>query len=159
MLLLQRADLSLQRAHGIDGLVDLVQQALAFRSGVLEFAHNPRDQHLFARDQPAGVARGGGLDLGGRCGLLLFEHHNSLLVLDQRVGAGHGRLDAGQHHLLGEFLIVEDHHLFNVAHAALQVLAQRGNLANYDGRTRDGLEHAHLPALDALGNLDFALAR
>ena len=33
------------------------------------------------------------------------------------------------------------------------------NLANHDGRPRDRLQHAQLAALDALGNLDFALAR
>ena len=32
------------------------------------------------------------------------------------------------------------------------------DFADDDGRTRDGLEHAHLAALDALGDFDFALA-
>ncbi len=92
-------------------------------------------------------------------GLLLFERGDFLLVLDQRVDAGDGGLDARQHHLFGELLVVEDHHFLDVAHAALQILAQRGNLANHDGRTGDGLEHAHLAALDALGDFHFALAR
>ncbi len=48
---------------------------------------------------------------------------------------------------------------FDVAHAALQVFAQGHDLADHDGRTGDGLEHAHLPALDALGDLHLALAR
>ena len=98
------------------------------------------------------------LVLGPDGGLLLFQLRNLLLVLDQRVDAGHGGLDARQHHFFGELLVVEDHNFFDVAHAALQVLAQRHDLANHDGRTRDGLEHAHLAALDALGDLHLALA-
>ena len=41
----------------------------------------------------------------------------------------------------------------------LQVLAQGENFANHDGRARKRLEHAHLPALDALGDFNFAFAR
>ena len=83
---------------------------------------------------------------------------NLLLVLDQRVDAAYGGLDARLHHLFGELFLVEDHHFFDVAHAALEVFAQGDDLANHDRRARDGLEHAHLAALDALGDFDFALA-
>jgi hypothetical protein len=55
-LLVERANLALERAHGVDGLVDLVEQALALEGGVLELAHDARDEHLFAGDEPAGVA-------------------------------------------------------------------------------------------------------
>ncbi len=58
VLLVERANLPLQRAHGVHGLVDLVQQALALHGRVLEFAHDARDVDLFAGDEPAGVARG-----------------------------------------------------------------------------------------------------
>ena len=92
-------------------------------------------------------------------GRLLVELGNLLLVLHQRVDARHGRPHARLHHVFGEFFLVEDHDFFHVAHAALQVLAQRHDLANHDGRARNGLQHAHLPALDALGDFDFALAR
>ena len=47
VLLLQRANLALQGAHGVHGLVDLVQQALALQSRVLEFAHDARDAAPF----------------------------------------------------------------------------------------------------------------
>ena len=33
------------------------------------------------------------------------------------------------------------------------------DFANHDGRARNRLQHAHLPALDALGDFDFAFAR
>ena len=79
--------------------------------------------------------------------------------MTQRVDAGHGGLDARLNHLFGELFVVEDDHFFDVAHAALEVFAEGHDLANHDGRARDGLEHAHLAALDALGDFDFALAR
>ncbi len=92
-------------------------------------------------------------------GQLLFKLRNLLLVLHQRVGPRHGGLHARLHHFFGELFLVEDHHFFHVAHAALQVFAQRRNFANHDRRARNRLQHAHLPALDALGDLHFAFAR
>ena len=115
-------------------------------------------KHLFAGDHPAGVADGVGLVFGDRGGLLLFILRDLLLVLDQRFNAGNGGLDARLHDVLGEFLVVEDHHFLDVANAALEVFAEGGNLADDNGRAGDGLEDAHLAALDALGDLDLALA-
>ena len=82
-LLVQRADLPLQRAHGVHGLVDLVQQPLALNRCVLQFAHDSRDEDLFARDQPAEAPRVADPSLGRRlnCGLLLLKLRNPLLVL------------------------------------------------------------------------------
>ncbi len=161
VLLFEGADLALEGAHGVDGLVDLVEQALALESRVFEFADDARDEHLFAGREPAVVAVFADLGLGGGCGAceLLFELRDSFLVLEQRVDAGHGCLDARLNHLFGEFFVVEDDDLFDVAHAALEIFAERHDLANHDGRARDGLHHAHLAALDALGDFDLALAR
>ena len=100
-----------------------------------------------------------GLGLHRRLRRPLVVLRDLLLVLHQRVNAGHGRAHAGLHHVFGEFFLVEDHDFFYVAHAALQVFAERHDLANHDRRTGDGLEHAVLAALDALGDFDFALAR
>ncbi len=100
-----------------------------------------------------------GLRLDAGCGCLLFELRDLLLVLDQRVDAGNGGPHARLHHVFGELFFVEDHDFFYVAHAALQVFAERHDLANHDGRTGNGLEHAVLAALDALGDFDFAFAR
>ncbi len=121
-----------------------------------------REMYTFSRrDRPAQPPRFLHLGLAARRNrsLLLFKLRNLLLVLHQRVGARHGGLHAGLHHFLGELFLVEDHHFFHVAHAALQVFAQRRNLADHDGRARNRLEHAHLAALDALGDLHFAFAR
>ena len=79
-------------------------------------------------------------------------------MLDQRFDADDGGLDARLHHVFGELFVVEDHHFLDVAHAALQILAQSGNLADHDRRAGDGFQHAHLAALNALGDLDLALA-
>ena len=92
-------------------------------------------------------------------GQLLFELRNLLLVLHQGVDARHGGFDASLHYLFGELFLVEDHHFFHVAHAALQVFAEGRDFADDDGRTRNGFEHAHLAALDTLGDFDFAFAR
>ena len=88
-----------------------------------------------------------------------LEFRDVLLVLDQGVNARHGGADARLHHVFGELFLVEDHDFFDVAHAALQVFAEGHDFADHDGRARDGLEHAHLAALDALGDFHFAFAR
>src|ERR1700733_3076063 len=56
MLLFQRLDLPLEHAHGVYGLVDLVQQTLTFRVGVLQFADNARDFYPLAIHHPARLA-------------------------------------------------------------------------------------------------------
>ena len=60
--------------------------------------------------------------------------------------------------LFGELFFVEGDDFLDVADAAAQVFAEADDLANDDGRARDGLHDAHLAALDALGDFDFALA-
>ena len=79
-------------------------------------------------------------------------------MLDDEVNAGNGGLDARLHHIFGELFFVEDNHFFDVAHTALEVFAEGDDFADHDGRAGDGLEHAHLAALNALGDFDFALA-
>ena len=120
-----------------------------------------REMSTFSRAMSQRVWRASDLGLGGGrgAGQLFVERGDSLLVLDQRVDAGDGGLDAGLHHLFGELFFVEDHHFLYVADAALEVFAESDDLANDDGRAGDGLEHAHLAALDALGDFDFAFAR
>src|SRR6266478_1432010 len=59
----------------------------------------------------------------------------------------------------GQFLIVELHDFFDRPRALAQILANRDQLFNHDRRPRDRLHYHQLPALDALGNRDFAFAR
>ena len=61
-------------------------------------------------------------------------------------------------HLFRELFFVEGDDFLDVANAALEVFAEADDFANDDGRTRDGLDHAQLAALDALGDFDFAFA-
>ena len=142
-------------------LLTLSSRRLRSMGSVLELADDARDEDFFAGDEPAGVARGGELGLvsaGGHGSLLLFERGNLLLVLDERVDAGDGGFDAGLHDIFRELFLVEDDDFFYVAHAALEVFAEGDDLADDDGRAGDGLEHAELAALDALGDFDFAFA-
>ena len=50
----ERLDLALERAHGVDGLVDLVEQALLLAVGVLQLADDAGDEDILA----AHAARG-----------------------------------------------------------------------------------------------------
>jgi hypothetical protein len=59
----------------------------------------------------------------------------------------------------GDLLFVEENDFLDGAHAALQVLTHRDDLADDDGRARQRLQHAELAALDALGDFNFAFAR
>ena len=161
VLRLERLDLPLQRAHGIDGLVDLVEQPLLLAVGVLELADDAVDVHMLAADQPARLADFLGLRLGvlaSRRRQLLFESGQLLLVLDDHVDTADGGAHARLQDLFGQLFFVEGDHFLDVADAAAQVFAQRDDLANYDRRARDGLHHAYLTALDALGDLDLTLA-
>ena len=102
-----------------------------------------------------------GLGLGVfavRRGELLFERVNLLLVLEDDVDAAGGGANACLQDLFGELFFVEGDDFLDVADAAAQVFAEADDLANDDGRARDGLHDAELAALDALGDFDFALA-
>ena len=86
------------------------------------------------------------------------EQRCFLLVLEQSIDAADGDTDARLQNLFGDFFFVEDHHFLDVAHATLEVFAQGDDLANDNGRTGDGFKHPQLPALNALGNLNFAFS-
>ncbi len=79
-------------------------------------------------------------------------------MFGQIVDAAGDVLQAILDHFLGDLLLVEEHDLLDRAHAALQVLADSHDFANHDGRARQRFQHPQLPALDALGDLHFALA-
>ena len=60
---------------------------------------------------------------------------------------------------IGHLFFVEGDNFLDAAHALAQVLAQRDDFVDDDGRARNGFENAVLPALDALGDFHLALAR
>ncbi len=79
-------------------------------------------------------------------------------MLDDGVDAAGGGADARLEDLFGELFLVEGDDLLDVADAAAQVFAEADDLADDDGRPGDGLHDAELPALDAFGDFDLALA-
>src|SRR6202034_2620435 len=158
VLLFERLDLPLQHAHGVDCLVDLVQQPLAFRVGVLQLANDARDFYPLAVHHPSRLAMFPGLGLDVDRLQLFQQQRRFLLVLEQSVDAADSHPDTRLQNLLGDLFLVEDHHFLDVAHATLEVLAQSDDLANDDGRTGDSLENPQLPTLNALGNLNFAFS-
>src|SRR5271154_5458631 len=95
---LERLDLALERAHGVNSLVDLVEEALLLAIGVLQLANDAVDVDMLASDEPAGLARVLGLGLGvfavGRCQLLI-KSMDLLLVLQDYVDAADRGANAG----------------------------------------------------------------
>src|SRR5216683_1874932 len=160
-LRLEGLDLALERAHGVDGLVDLVEQTLLLRVGVLQLADDAVDVDVLAANQPTGLASLLGLGLGvlaGEGGELLFENVDLLLVLEDDVDAAGGSTNARGQDLFGELFLVEGDDFLDVADSALEVFAEAHDLADDDRRAGDGLHDAELAALDAFGDLNLALA-
>ena len=154
-------DLALEGAHDVDGLVDLVEQALLFGVGVLQLADDAGEVDGLAADEPAVLAEVLGLGLGIAALRRLaagLERGGLLLVLDDGVDARDGGADAGGEDLFGELFLIEGHDFLDAADAAAQIFAETDDLANDDGRARDGLHDAELAAFDALGDLNFTFA-
>ena len=125
---IERADLALEGAHGVDGLVDLVEQALLLGVGVLQLADDARDIDGLAADVPAGLALVLRLGLGVLAvglGAASLPFGGLLLVLEKTVDAGDGGLHAGLEDLFGELFLIEGDDLLDVADAALEVFAER----------------------------------
>src|ERR1700722_8729655 len=123
VLLFERLDLALEHTHGVDSLVHLVEQPLAFRIGVLQFTDNARDFDPLAVHHPSRLT----MFLSFRLGvdrLQLFEQQRRfLLVLEQSIDAADGYPDAGLQNFFGDLFFVEDYDFFDIAHATLEVLA------------------------------------
>ncbi len=60
---------------------------------------------------------------------------------------------------VGDLLLVEGDHFLDGADAFLEVFAHRQQFVNDDRRAGKRLQHSQLPALDALGDFNFAFAR
>src|SRR5689334_19717876 len=90
---------------------------------------------------------------------LVRQRNRLLVVLRNVVDLSGDVVQTIEHHLFGDLFLVEEDNLLDRTNAALQVLADRNDLANDDWRTRQRFQYTKLPALDALGDLDFAFTR
>src|SRR5438874_10257629 len=158
VLLLQLLRLAVEHTHGVNRLAYPVDQPLALEVQEADIAHGVGDHHDLARQVPSRPPVGTGIFLFRHARELFGKLQRALVVLAQTLDAVDGVFEALGHDLFRDLFLIEDHDLLDAAHAALQVFAQRQNLADNDRRARNGLEHAQLPALDAFGDLHFTFA-
>jgi hypothetical protein len=126
------AGLAVERTHAVDGLVDALDQPLAFVVGESQLAHRDGNSHDGASEVAAGAAvilR----TLLQRDGRIFFLHHGDLFV-----ELGHGVDLAGEfvqpvlQNLVGDLLLVEGDNLFDRAHALLEVFAHGKKVMDYN---------------------------
>ena len=91
--------------------------------------------------------------------VLLFEQRGLFVQLGHVVDLAGELVQAVLQDLVGDLLFVEGDHFLDRAHAFLEVFAHGQQFADHNGRPRQGLEHAQLTALNALGDFHFAFAR
>ncbi len=152
-------DLPVERPHGVDRLVDPVDQALALGVGKAQLADAQRNRDHGARQIQAIAPvvlgplflRDGGEFLDQLAGLLVS--------LGQVVDLAGKFFQPVLEDLVGDLLLVEGDHFLDGADALLEVLAHRQQFVNDNRRPRERFQHAQLPALDALGDFYFAFAR
>src|SRR5690348_3163913 len=157
-LLFQVVDLALQGTHGVHGLVDPVNQALALNVGNAQVAHGARHAHHFPGQVPAvaPIVFGPLLAVDG---LELFQQLvDFLVVLGHLVNAANHVLQAVLQDLVGDFFLIKGDDFLDGAHTAAQVIAQGEDFPDHYRGAGQGLEHPVLPALDALGDFHFAFA-
>ena len=155
-------DLALHRLDALDGVLHLVDQPALDRLGELDAPDGLRELDARAHRGPPGAAvlpLVPGRGALGRLGELLLE----LLGAAARLADG---VDLLLHlpaplfdPLVGDLLVVEDDELADRALARVQLVAELDDALGDERRARDRLDDGQLAALDAPGDLDFALAR
>src|SRR5262245_27534217 len=155
-------DLALHRAHALDRLLHLVDQAALDRFGELDAADRLRQLHLRAHRRPLAAAVLA-LVAAGRALRRLGELLGELLLVPARLAHGVDLLlhllRALDDALVGDLLVVEDHQLADGALAGVQLVAEEDLLLRDQRRAGDGLDDGELAALDAACDLDLAFAR
>ena len=154
---LELVDLPLGLADALHGLAQPLDQAALDRLRELDALDGLRHRHAQAAQLPLG------LDV---LGLALADLHELLAVLQVLVvrlrhlgGELQRLLDLVLDLLLGDLFLVEDHHVAHGELARAQALGQPRHLLRGHGRAGDDAHDGLLAALDALGDLDLALAR
>src|SRR5216683_2720434 len=155
---LQAYGFAFQRLQPLDRAAHLVDQPLFFKW--IEIDGTNGDGNLHTRPCYVPLRADVRSFLRFQClielrGLLqsgLVQFRNLVDVLERLLGLV-GDL------FFGQLFVVKLHDLFDRPHALAQIVADGNQLFDDDRRARDGLHHHQLPALDALGDGDFALAR
>src|SRR5205807_3148382 len=133
-------------------------QALLFEGIEIDVADSQRNLYARARHGPLGA---------NVRPLLALRGFLQLRRLLQRQIVKLGNLVDGLQRLLGligdfffgELFVVELNDFLDRAHALAQIIANGNQFLDDDRRARDRAHHYQLPALDALGDRDFAFAR
>ena len=154
-------DLAADAHHRLDRLLDLVDQAALDGLGELDLADELRELDPRAQRFPADAAE---LPLVARrrAARRLLELLLALLEAHPRLPDG---LDLAQDLTLavfdlvvGQLFVDERHELADAPLVVLELIAHRHDRAGDRRRAGDRLDDRELAALDALGDLDFALA-
>ena len=89
---------------------------------------------------------------------LLDELAGLLVGLGQSVNLSGEFFQPVLQDLIGDFFLVEGDHFLDGADTLLEIFAQPQQFVDHDGRTGERLQNADLPALDPLGDFNFAFA-
>src|SRR5258707_2635743 len=155
---LQASGFAFQRLQPLDGAAHFVDQPLFLKWIEIDVANGDGDFHARPRHVPLRADVRPLLHLRSFIeflGLLqraLVQFRDLVDVLERLLGL------VGDF-FFGQLFIVKLHDLFDGPHAFAQIVADGNQLLDDDRRARDRLHHNQLPALDALGDGDFALAR
>src|SRR6202521_1809643 len=155
---LQAPGFAFQRLQPLDRAAHLVDQPLFLKRIEIDVTNgdgnlHARPRHLPLRANVRSFLRlQSFIELGRLLQRGLVQFRNLVDVLERLFGFV-GDL------LFGQLFVVKLHDFLDRAHALAKIVANRDQFLNDDRRARDGLHHHELPALDALGDGDFALAR
>src|SRR5579859_6618274 len=155
----QIVDLAVERAHGVDRFVYAVDEPLALRVGEFQPANPAGNHHVRASQRPAVLARFFGFLLLLDGFQFFFKLLDLFVTLADVVNLSDKVFQARLDDFVGDLFFVEGDELFDRAHAALQVFAQRKNFLDDDRRARQSFQHAQLAALNPLCDFNFAFTR
>ena len=155
---LELDDFALEGLNALDRLAHLVDQALLLERIEIDFADAHGHFHARAAQREAG-AEIGALVRARPCFEFLGLLHRKQVKLADLVDFLQRFAGLGFDLLFGELFVVELNDFLDGARAAAQIFADAQQFFQNDRRARDRLEDEQLPALDALGNGNFALAR
>ena len=150
--------LTVERTHGVDRLVQTIDQPLAFIVGESQVPHAQRNLYDAAGQRKPVAAMVSGTLLLGNVGELLFKLASFLISLSQLVDFSGEFLQTVLQDFIGNLFLIKSDHFLDGADTLFEILPHREQLVNHNGRTRKRLQNPQLPALNALGNFNFTFA-